>query len=63
MKKSNTIITTILVLSLVISSLLGGCETAKTFQLKLVTSTSLIAQIVEQVGDEGVDVVNIIPPA
>ncbi len=63
MRKFKVLIIAILVLSLVISSLLGGCEPAKTSQLKVVTSTSLMAQIVERVGGDLVDVVNIIPPA
>jgi len=63
MKKPKVFIIAILVLSLVISSLLGGCELAGTSKLKVVTSTSLIAQIVERVGGNLVEVVNIIPPA
>jgi len=63
MKKSKGLIIGILVLSLVIASILGGCAPAETSQLKVVTSTSLIAQIVERVGGDLVDVVNIIPPA
>ncbi len=63
MKKSKILVTGILVLGLVISSLLGGCAPVGTLKLKVVTSTSLIAQIVEWVGGDGVDVVNIIPPA
>jgi len=63
MKKPYVLITTILALSLVISSLLGGCSATTTSNLKVVTSISLIAQIVERVGGEMVDVVNIIPPA
>ncbi len=63
MKKFKVLIIGILVLSLVITSILSGCESAKTSQLKVVTSTSLIAQIVERVGGDMVDVVNIIPPA
>jgi len=63
MKKSKVFITSILVLSLVIASILNSCETATTAQLKVVTSTSLITQIVERVGGDMVDVVNIIPPA
>ena len=63
MKKSKVLVLAILVLGLVITSLVGGCSPAKTSQLKVVTSTSLIAQIVERVGGDMVDVVNIIPPA
>lgn len=63
MKKSKVFITAILVLSLVIAPILGGCASAETSQLKVVTSTFLIAQIVERVGGDMIDVVNIIPPA
>ncbi len=63
MKKSKVLIIGILVLSLVITLILSGCEPTKTSQLKVVTSTSLLASIVERVGGEMVDVVNIIPPA
>ena len=63
MKKFKVLIIGILVLSLVIASILGGCESAKPSQIKAVTSTSLIAQIVERVGGDMVNVVNIIPPA
>jgi len=63
MKKSHVLISGVLVLNLVVSSLLGGCASADTSKLKVVTSTSLIAQVVERVGGGKVDVVNIIPPA
>ena len=63
MKKPYILVTTILVLSLVAASLLGGCSLAITSKLKVVTSTSLLASIVERVGGGRVDVVNIIPPA
>ena len=62
MKKLRTIITTILVLGLVTTSLLAGCSEQDDTKLKVVTSTSLIAQIVERIGGDMVDVVNIIPP-
>jgi zinc transport system substrate-binding protein len=42
---------------------LGGCSPANSEKLGVVTSTSLIAQIVERVGGDRVSVVNIIPPA
>ncbi|MFC1908439.1 metal ABC transporter substrate-binding protein [Chloroflexota bacterium] len=63
MKKSYVLITVILVLGLAIASLVSGCSQGETSKLKVVTSTSLIAQIVERVGDDKVDVINIIPPA
>jgi len=63
MRKSYILVITILVLSLVGGLLLGGCTPEATSKLKVVTSTSLIASIVERVGGDRVDVVNIIPPA
>jgi len=63
MKKSRVLFTSLLVLSLVVSFVLASCSSAGTAKLKVVTSTSLIAQIVERVGGDMVDVVNIIPPA
>ena len=63
MKKAHVLVTGILVLSLVLFSLAGGCSTADTSNLKVITSTSLLASIVERVGGDRVDVVNIIPPA
>jgi len=62
-KKANILVTAILVLGLAGASLLGGCALVGTSKLKVVTSTSLIASLVERVGGDRVDVVNIIPPA
>ena len=61
MRKVGIIATVILVLLINLFS--GGCSPAETYNLKVVTSTALIAQIVERVGGDMVDVVNIIPPA
>jgi len=63
MKKYCILVTAFLVLGLAISSLLGGCAAPTPSQLRVVTSTSLLASIVERVGGDRVDVVNIIPPA
>jgi len=63
MKKLGVILTALLVLSLAASMLFSGCSTESSAKLKVVTSTSLIAQIVERVGGDKVSVVNIIPPA
>ncbi len=63
MKKLKILVTAIIVLGLAISLALGGCSPSVTSKLQVVTSTSLIAQIVERVGGDLVDVVNIIPPA
>jgi zinc transport system substrate-binding protein len=62
-KKAKILVTAILVLGLAVASLLGSCSPARTSQLNVVTSTSLIASLVERVGGNRVDVVNIIPPA
>jgi len=62
MRRPCFLIIIVLVLGLVFASL-GGCSPEDTSKLKVVTSTSLIASIVEQVGGDKVDVVNIIPPA
>jgi len=63
MRKLLVSITVLLVLSLAAGLLFGGCSEEETSKLKVVTSTSLISQIVERVGGDKVDVVNIIPPA
>ena len=63
MKKPYILVITILALSLIATSILGGCAPTETSRLKVVTSTSLLASIVERVGGDRVDVVNIIPPA
>ncbi len=63
MKKAYLIVVVFAVISMVILSVLGGCTAADSSALKVVTSTSLIAQIVERVGGDRVEVVNIIPPA
>ena len=52
-----------LVLTMVTNLALGGCTAKEAEKLQVVTSTSLLAQIVERVGGEKVDVINIIPPA
>ena len=62
MKRFSVLVAVGLVLSL-IGLVLGSCAPAETAQLKVVTSTSLISQIVEQVGGDKVTVVNIIPAA
>jgi zinc transport system substrate-binding protein len=62
MKRFSVLVAVGLVLSL-ISLVLGSCAPAETAQLKVVTSTSLISQIVERVGGDKVTVVNIIPAA
>ncbi|MFC2015121.1 metal ABC transporter substrate-binding protein [Chloroflexota bacterium] len=52
----------ILALSLVFGLIPGGCAPAETSRLKVVTTTSLLTYITEQVGGDKVEVVNIIMP-
>jgi len=61
--KKTIVVITGLILSLIAISLFGGCSPESTAKLKVVTSTSLISSIVERIGGDKVDVVNIIPPA
>lgn len=63
MKNPKIIITAVLALCLFASVLLAGCSKDTADKLIVVTSTSLLAQIVERIADDRVDVVNIIPPA
>ena len=45
-------------------ALFGGCqETTTTGKIKVMTGTSLVADIAEQVGGNHVDVVNLVPPS
>jgi zinc transport system substrate-binding protein len=62
-KKISILLVATAVLTLVIASLGIGCSEKSTGKLKVVTSTSLIASIVQRVGGDLVDVVDIIPPA
>jgi zinc transport system substrate-binding protein len=62
-KKTSILLVATAVLSLVLASLVIGCSDKDTGKLKVVTSTALIASIVERIGDDHVDVVNIIQPA
>lgn len=48
---------------LILISALAGCSTANTTKLKVVTSTSLLAYIAQQVGGDKVNVINLTPPA
>jgi zinc transport system substrate-binding protein len=63
LKRAFILVITILVLSFVFAALLDGCASEGTDKLKVVTSTSLLTYIVEQVGGSHVDVINIVPPA
>lgn len=63
MKKLVRLVAGAVVLVLLLGMMLAGCSPANTSKLKVVASISLIAQIVERVGGDLVDVVTIIPPA
>ena len=63
MKKISILLVATVTLTLVLASLVIGCSDKDTGKLKVVTSTSLIASIVQRVGGDLVDVVDIIPPA
>lgn len=58
-----TLASVTLLTCLAIALTLGGCSTTNPEKLGVVTSTSLLTQIVERVGGDRVSVVNIIPPA
>jgi zinc transport system substrate-binding protein len=63
MRKLSLLLSAIMIVILAMGALFGGCSSESSSKLKVVTSTSLIAQIVERVGGDKVEVVNIIPPA
>lgn len=63
MRKLEIVITILAVIGIIVMSLLAGCSDQDDTRPKVVTSTSLIAHIVERVAGDKVDVVNIIPPA
>ena len=51
------------VIGFAVSMLAGGCTDREEPTVKVVTTTSLISQIVERVGGNTIEVANIIPPA
>ncbi|MDD5190522.1 MAG: zinc ABC transporter substrate-binding protein, partial [Dehalococcoidales bacterium] len=61
MFKKIVLIASILSLGL-IPLLAGSCTPAEEAGIKVVTSTSLIQYIVEQVGGSKVEVINVVPP-
>ncbi|MFH1639625.1 MAG: zinc ABC transporter substrate-binding protein [Chloroflexota bacterium] len=63
MKRYGILVAALLVTGLVPGILFGGCSGEDSAAVNVVTSTSLIAGVVERVGGDGVSVVNIIPPA
>ncbi len=63
MKKVVVVAVCVLVLGLAVATLLSGCARDDADRLQVVTTTSLLQCIVENVGGDRVEVVNIIPPA
>jgi len=57
------ILLAVLISSLMIFSFLSTCRPTPTSRLKVVTTTSLLAYVVQQVGGNKVDVVSIVPSA
>jgi zinc transport system substrate-binding protein len=62
MKKLQFLVMAVMVMSLAVALFAVGCTEQDNTKLKIVTSTTLITQIVERIGGDKVDVVNIIPP-
>jgi zinc transport system substrate-binding protein len=54
---------TLLVPALVLCLLLGGCSTSNSSKMKVVTGSSLLTYIVQQIGKDKVEVTNLVPPA
>jgi len=63
MRKFNLFAISFLLLSLLFIPVLGGCSTQASSKLKVVTGSSLLTYIVQQVGGDKVEVTNLIPPA
>jgi zinc transport system substrate-binding protein len=63
MTRFRALASVLLALGVVATLILGACTPAETANLNVVTSTSLIAQIVTRVGGDEISVINIIPPA
>jgi zinc transport system substrate-binding protein len=61
-KKTVFLFGAILVLSLVMGMFISGCSMESSAKLKVVTSTSLMEYIVKKVGEDRVDVTNLVPP-
>jgi zinc transport system substrate-binding protein len=61
-KRGSALLAVIFVFGIAIFLLLAGCSADNTSKLKVVTSTSLMEYIVRQVGEDRVDVINLVPP-
>jgi zinc transport system substrate-binding protein len=62
MKKPGFYFSAVIILSLVMGMLVGGCSSGSTDKLKVMTSTSLMTYIVEQIGGDHVEALNLVPP-
>ena len=62
MKKPGIYFSAVIILSLVMGMLVGGCSSGSTDKLKVMTSTSLMTYIVEQIGGDHVEALNLVPP-
>ncbi len=63
MKKWRLYLPPVILTTLLLVVSLVGCSSNSTEKIKVVTSTSLLAQIVDRIGTENINVVNIIPPS
>jgi zinc transport system substrate-binding protein len=62
MKKIGFLFAAVIILSLILGMLAGGCSSGNSAKLQIVTSTSLMECIVKQVGGDKVEVINLVPP-
>jgi zinc transport system substrate-binding protein len=62
MKKLGILVAAILVICLLAGTLLCGCSKTSSDKLKVMTSTSLMNYIVEQIGGDHVEAINLVPP-
>ena len=63
MKRFSVLLSGSLFLILTLALVFSGCSTANNARLSVVTSTTLLAYIAQQVGGDKVNLVNLVPPA
>ncbi len=63
MTKRTTLLSVSLAVIFIIGLIFTGCSTGDSSKIKVVTSTSLLAYITQQVGGDRIEVINLIPPA
>jgi zinc transport system substrate-binding protein len=61
-KKSGILVSGVIVLSLAVCALFSGCSRGNSDKLRVVTSTTLMTCIVEQIGGDHVEAINLVPP-